>query len=224
MSTGVAARPAVRSLSPWPQDRPLRAWQNAALEALAAHSGNSFLASATPAAGKTTFGLKVAHEMLRSGKVQRVVVAAPTTHICRQWAADAARYGIDLEPNRPNSEGREPRDRHGVAVTYQTIAAGPAHARGRLHARHAADRRRAAPHGRARRMGIARAAGLRRGQPAPAALGHPVPLRLERDPVGHLRRRRASAAPTTRTATRRRCSTASAARSPSSPTTARWSG
>ncbi|MEA2422960.1 MAG: hypothetical protein QOF55_2059, partial [Thermoleophilaceae bacterium] len=58
-------------------------------------------------------------------RVQRVVVAAPTTHICRQWAADAARYGIDLEPNRPNSEGREPADRHGVAVTYQTVAAGP---------------------------------------------------------------------------------------------------
>jgi superfamily II DNA or RNA helicase len=92
---------------------------------VAEHDGDSFLASATPAAGKTTFGLKVAHEMLLSGRVERVVVAAPTTHICRQWAADAARYGIDLEPNRPNSERSEPRDRHGVAVTYQTIAAGP---------------------------------------------------------------------------------------------------
>ena len=50
---------------------------------------------------------------------------APTTHICRQWAADAARYGIDLEPNRPNAAGPEPRDRHGVAVTYATLAAGP---------------------------------------------------------------------------------------------------
>jgi superfamily II DNA or RNA helicase len=125
VSTGVAARRAVRSLPPWPADRPLRAWQEAALEKLASHEGTSFLASATPAAGKTTFGLKAAHEMLRTGRVERVVVAAPTTHICRQWAADAARYGIDLEPNRPNAEGREPRDRHGVAVTYQTIAAGP---------------------------------------------------------------------------------------------------
>jgi superfamily II DNA or RNA helicase len=125
VSTGVAARRAVRSLPPWPAGRPLRQWQRDALEALAAHEGDSFLASATPAAGKTTFGLKVAHEMLQSGRVERVVVAAPTTHICRQWAADAALYGIDLEPNRPNSDGREPRDRHGVAVTYQTIAAGP---------------------------------------------------------------------------------------------------
>lgn len=89
-----------------------------------AHSANSFLASATPAAGKTTFGLHIAHRMLSAGFVARVVVAGPTTHICRQWAADAGRYGIDLEPNRPNSDGPESTDFHGVAVTYQTIAAG----------------------------------------------------------------------------------------------------
>ena len=90
-----------------------------------AHSAPSFLASATPAAGKTTFGLHIAHRMLSAGFVSRVVVAGPTTHICRQWAADAGRYGIDLEPNRPNSDGPESADFHGVAVTYQTIAAGP---------------------------------------------------------------------------------------------------
>ena len=90
-----------------------------------AHPASSFLASATPAAGKTTFGLHMAHRMLSAGFVSRVVVAGPTTHICRQWAADAARYGIDLEPNRPNSDGPESADFHGIAVTYQTIAAGP---------------------------------------------------------------------------------------------------
>jgi len=95
-----------------------------------AHTGTSFLASATPAAGKTTFGLHIAHRMLSAGFVSRVVVAGPTTHICRQWAADAARYGIDLEPNRPNSDGPESADFHGVAVTYQTIAAEPETHRG----------------------------------------------------------------------------------------------
>ena len=90
-----------------------------------AHSATSFLASATPAAGKTTFGLHIAHRMLSAKFVSRVVVVGPTTHICRQWAADAGRYGIDLEPNRPNSDGPESADFHGVAVTYQTIAAGP---------------------------------------------------------------------------------------------------
>jgi len=115
----------VRSLPDWPVSRPLRAWQKEATEAVRAHSGASFLASATPAAGKTTFGLHIAHRMLSAKFVSRVVVAGPTTHICRQWAADAARYGIDLEPNRPNSDGPESADFHGVAVTYQTIAAGP---------------------------------------------------------------------------------------------------
>jgi superfamily II DNA or RNA helicase len=114
-----------RALPDWPDARPLRSWQQEATEAVRAHADTSFLASATPAAGKTTFGLHIAHRMLSAGFVSRVVVAGPTTHICRQWAADAARYGIDLEPNRPNSDGPESADFHGVAVTYQTIAAGP---------------------------------------------------------------------------------------------------
>ena len=114
------------TLPSWPADRPLREWQRSAAAAVFSHPSDSFLASATPAAGKTTFGLHVAHRMLAEGRVARVAVVAPTTHIARQWAADAARYGLDLEPNRPNSAGPEPRDRHGVAVTYQTVAAGPA--------------------------------------------------------------------------------------------------
>ncbi len=130
MTSSPTASARHRALPAWPEGRPLRAWQREALEAVAGHSGASFLASATPAAGKTTFGLRVAYDMIASGRVERVVVAAPTTHICRQWSADAARYGLDLEPNRPNADGPEPRDRHGLAVTYQTIAAGP-----RTHAR-----------------------------------------------------------------------------------------
>jgi superfamily II DNA or RNA helicase len=114
------------TLPSWPTDRPLREWQRVAAAAVFSHPTDSFLASATPAAGKTTFGLHVAHRMLSEGRVARVAVVAPTTHIALQWAADAARYGLDIEPNRPNSAGAEPRDRHGVAVTYQTVAAGPA--------------------------------------------------------------------------------------------------
>src|SRR5215204_2083487 len=116
----------VRTLPAWPAGRPLRAWQEEAVAAVLAHPHRSFLASATPAAGKTTFGLNVAHRMLSERRVARVCVVAPTTHSARHRAADAARYDRDLEPNRPNSAGPEPRDRHGVAVTYPTLAAGPA--------------------------------------------------------------------------------------------------
>jgi superfamily II DNA or RNA helicase len=123
------------TLPSWPADRPLREWQQAAAAAVFSHPSDAFLASATPAAGKTTFGLHVAHRMVTEGRVSRVAVIAPTTHICRQWALDAARYGIDLEPNRPNSAGPEPRDRHGVAVTYATVAAGP-----EVHRRRCAER------------------------------------------------------------------------------------
>jgi superfamily II DNA or RNA helicase len=130
LPTGAARR----ALPEWPTDRRLRAWQQAAAAAVLEHHSGSFLASATPAAGKTTFGLHIAHRMLAEGRVARVVVAAPTTHICRQWAADAARYGIHLEPNRPNGAGPEPRDLHGVAVTYATLAAGP-----QVHRRRAAE-------------------------------------------------------------------------------------
>ncbi len=125
-----------RSLPPWPVGRPLRAWQQSALDALLAAPSGDFLASATPAAGKTTFGLRAAYELLRRGIVTRIAVVAPTTHICRQWAADAARYGIDLDPGRANADGPEPADRHGIAVTYQTVAAGP-----QVHAAAAAGRR-----------------------------------------------------------------------------------
>jgi len=124
-----------RSLPAWPTTRPLRAWQQTAAAAVFDHDGEAFLASATPAAGKTTFGLHIAHRMLSEGRVSRVAVVAPTTHICRQWALDAARYGIRLEPNRPNSEGPEPRDRHGVSVTYATVSAGP-----EVHRRRCAER------------------------------------------------------------------------------------
>ena len=199
------------TLPSWPADRPLRAWQQEAAAAVLGHSRDSFLASATPAAGKTTFGLHIAHRMLSEGKVARVAVVAPTTHIARQWAADAARYGIDLEPNRPNADGPEPRDRHGIAVTYQTVAAGPG-----VHARrttqvptlliadephHMGDRRRGGrpPSGRsAPRASSSCSRGRRSARTTRRSRGWPT------TPA-------ACRSPTTRTATRTRCSTACAA-------------
>ena len=146
------------------------------------------------------------------GRVGRVCIVAPTTHIARQWAADAARYGLDIEPNRPNAAGPEPSDRHGVAVTYQTLAAGP-----KVHRR--ALRRGPTllladePHhmgDQAAGAAACRRRSSRRRLP-PAALRHAVPLRQHADPVDQPTTRTASRAPTSPTATPTPCSTAFAA-------------
>ena len=118
-----------------------------------------------PPPGKTTFGLHVAHRMLSRGARRRASSSSrrPRTSAA-SGRADAARYGIDLEPNRPNTDGpgaaRPPRRR---ASPTQTVAAGPARApRAARRAADAADRRRAAPHGRAGRLGATRRRGVRR--------------------------------------------------------------
>ncbi|MBX6386831.1 MAG: DEAD/DEAH box helicase family protein [Microbispora sp.] len=74
----------------------LREWQRKALDTYLAHDPAEFLAVATPGAGKTTFALRVAHELLESGIVQRVVVVVPTDHLKIQWANSAHRCGISI--------------------------------------------------------------------------------------------------------------------------------
>ena len=88
-------------------------------------SPRDFLAVATPGAGKTTFALRIASELLSSGAVQAVTVVAPTEHLKTQWALAAARVGIMLDPGFKNSMGATSSDFHGVAVTYAGVAAHP---------------------------------------------------------------------------------------------------
>lgn len=104
---------------------PLRAWQRAALVKYLRSNPRDFLAVATPGAGKTTFALRIASELLASGAVQGVTVVAPTEHLKTQWALAAAKVGISLDPGFKNSMGSASRDFHGVAVTYAGVAAHP---------------------------------------------------------------------------------------------------
>jgi superfamily II DNA or RNA helicase len=99
----------------------LRAWQVAALDAMASWESGPFLISAAPGAGKTRPSLVFARDLLRRGVVKRVAVVCPTTPLTRQWAAAAARMGIHLVPDA--AELRPPRDFQGVAVTYARAAA-----------------------------------------------------------------------------------------------------
>ncbi|MEV1293599.1 DEAD/DEAH box helicase [Pseudonocardia sp. NPDC049635] len=108
-----------------PETRPLRAWQRSALARYLATSPQDFLAVATPGAGKTTFALRVASELLRDRVIDAVTVVTPTEHLKYQWAEAAVAAGIAIDPEFRNSAGGTSRDYHGIAVTYAGVAAHP---------------------------------------------------------------------------------------------------
>ncbi|MFD6390248.1 DEAD/DEAH box helicase [Nocardia sp. NPDC060259] len=103
----------------------MRAWQRRALTKYLATKPRDFLAVATPGAGKTTFALRVAAELLADRTVDQITVVAPTEHLKHQWAASAARSGIQLDSRFSNSTGGTSGDYHGVVVTYAQVAAHP---------------------------------------------------------------------------------------------------
>ncbi|MFT3662608.1 MAG: DEAD/DEAH box helicase [Gordonia sp. (in: high G+C Gram-positive bacteria)] len=103
----------------------LRAWQRRALTKYLTRRPKDFLAVATPGAGKTTFALRVASELLSDRTVERITVVAPTEHLKHQWAAAAERIGIKLDSNFSNSTGATSADYHGVVLTYAQVAAHP---------------------------------------------------------------------------------------------------
>jgi superfamily II DNA or RNA helicase len=84
-----------------------------------------YLAVATPGAGKTTFALSVAAELLGRRIVDRVTVVAPTEHLKLQWAEAAARAGIPIDPTYAAGKGRTSQDYVGIAVTYAGVAVNP---------------------------------------------------------------------------------------------------
>ena len=114
--------PAFPERAAWGTVTKLRAWQEEALTAYFDREPHDFLAAATPGAGKTTFALRLASELLARRTIDRITVVAPTEHLKRQWADAAARVGIRLDPNFRNSSGWQGRHFHGAAVTYAQVA------------------------------------------------------------------------------------------------------
>lgn len=104
---------------------PLRAWQRRALTKYLSAGPTDFLAVATPGAGKTTFALRVALELLSDRTVDQVTVVAPTEHLKHQWAEAAARVGLALDSRFSNSTGQTSSDFHGIVVTYAQVASHP---------------------------------------------------------------------------------------------------
>ncbi len=232
MSTSAASHlpPAFPERAAWGTAGALRAWQAAALERYLAEQPRDFLAVATPGAGKTTFALRIATELLRPRTVERVTVVAPTEHLKPQWA-DAARAGRHRAstPRSPTPRARHGRDFDGVAVTYARSPASRLLHRARTEAartlvildeiHHGGD---ALSWGEASARRSSRPRGgwrspARRSAPTPAAIPF---VALRAGP----RRHPPLARPTTPTATPTRCATASCGRCCSWPTpaTMRW--
>lgn len=121
---------AAEHLSPsWPERAArgtaskLRAWQAEALDQYFEREPRDFLASATPGAGKTTFALRLATELIARRSVDRITVVAPTDHLKRQWADAAHRVGLRLDPAYSNGAAWGGRRYHGMVVTYAQVAA-----------------------------------------------------------------------------------------------------
>ncbi len=106
--------------------RGLRSWQKDAYQSYFRDDQRDFLLVATPGAGKTTFALTVAAELLARREIAAITVVTPTEHLKHQWSHAAHRLGIALDPEFTNAQGQASADFTGVAVTYAQVAAHPA--------------------------------------------------------------------------------------------------
>ena len=120
-----ALTPAWPERAAWGTAPSLRAWQSTALTDYVRRQPRDFLAVATPGAGKTTFALSVAAELIGRRIVDRVTIVAPTEHLKLQWAEAAARAGIPIDPAYSAGKGRISSDYLGIAVTYAGVAVNP---------------------------------------------------------------------------------------------------
>ncbi|WP_030455572.1 DEAD/DEAH box helicase [Herbidospora cretacea] len=137
MSTSAASHlsPSYPDRAAWGTAPKLRAWQQEAFDLYFTREPRDFLTVATPGAGKTTYALRIASELLSRGVIKAVTIVTPTEHLKRQWADAAGRVGIGIDPEFKNSQGVTSRDYTGVAVTYAQVAMHPALHRARTEAR-----------------------------------------------------------------------------------------
>lgn len=114
--------PAFPQRAPWGTSARLRAWQEEALQRYRDHQSPDFLAVATPGAGKTTFALRLAAELMNSRTVRRLIIVVPTEHLKIQWADAAAKVGIQLDPGGAGNRRGRSREFDGVVVTYAGVS------------------------------------------------------------------------------------------------------
>ena len=232
--TGAARRarcsPAWPDRAAWGTAPSLRAWQTAADRRLLERASRATSwPSRRPGAGKTTFALTVAAELLGRRIVDRIIVVAPTEHLKTQWAEAAARAGIPIDPTYSAGQGQDVRRLRRHRRDLRRRRGQPARDADPHRAlQDPGHPRRGAPCRRRAVVGRGCARGVRTGDATARADRHAVPLRHQPDPVRHLRTRRRrhpdARPPTSPTATRTHWPTTSCVRCCSWPTPARCSG
>lgn len=101
----------------------IRPWQADALSAFSNHPHKDFLCVATPGAGKTTFALIAARQVLaQRDDITRIVVVVPSAHLREQWADAAAGLGLILDTHLDDVSSHS----HGCIATYHGVASKPA--------------------------------------------------------------------------------------------------
>ncbi len=114
--------PAFPDRAAWGTVKQLRAWQAAALTQYFETQPKDFLAVATPGAGKTSFALTLAANLLDRRIIDRIIIVAPTEHLKTQWAEAADKINIAIDPNFGVKQGKTSRDFAGIALTYAGVA------------------------------------------------------------------------------------------------------
>jgi superfamily II DNA or RNA helicase len=117
--------PAFPDRAAWGTAKSLRAWQQAALNSYFESEPRDFLAVATPGAGKTSFALSLAANLIARRRIDRIIIVAPTEHLKVQWAEAASRINLAIDPEYGVRQGRANRDFVGIALTYAAVASNP---------------------------------------------------------------------------------------------------
>lgn len=103
----------------------LRKWQKEALELYRKSNKKTFLTTATPGAGKTTFALTLAEKLLNAKQINTIIIIVPTDHLRTQWSDAAIEKGIFLDPSLSNKNALIPPDFNGYVATYAQVGLNP---------------------------------------------------------------------------------------------------
>lgn len=103
----------------WANSIQLRDWQERLRDKYVSDNKQDFLVVATPGAGKTVGSLALVFHLFSMGITEQLIIVCPSERLKRQWANDAAKFGIQIDPYWTGYTIKQ--GFHGVALTYQSI-------------------------------------------------------------------------------------------------------